>query len=69
MFAKWSKCAFAVRQIDYLGDIIHGDGVATDPTKIEAVRDWPRPRDVIQLRSFLGLAGYYRRFIKGYGFI
>lgn len=69
LFAKLSKCAFAVSQVHYLGHIINEEGVSTDSSKIEAIRDWPRPENVTQLRSFLGLTGYYRRFVKGYGLI
>jgi hypothetical protein len=52
-----------------LGHIISAQGVATDPAKIEIVQNWPSPTTVTDLRAFLGMAGYYRRFIKGYGII
>lgn len=69
LYLKKSKCLFAQPRLEYLGHIISGQGVATDPAKIQDVAEWPTPTDVKQLRSFLGLAGYYRRFIRNYGLI
>jgi hypothetical protein len=70
LFLKQSKCFFAQAaqpQMEYLGHIISGAGVSTDPEKIKAVKSWPPPKDVKQLRAFLSLAGYYRKFIQNYG--
>ncbi|CAA7023830.1 unnamed protein product [Microthlaspi erraticum] len=50
----------------FLGHIVSAEGVSVDPAKIEAIRDWPRPSSATEIRSFLGLAGYYRRFVKGF---
>jgi hypothetical protein len=66
---KLSKCSFAQRQNDYLGHAISEQGVVTDPRKIAAIEEWPTPATVKELRSFLGLAGYYRKFVKNFGII
>lgn len=64
---KLSKCAFAQTTIGYLGHIISGAGVATNPSKISSIQEWPVPVNVKEVRGFLGLAGYYRKFISQYG--
>jgi hypothetical protein len=66
---KPSNCTFAQRSIAYLGHAISAKGVSTDPNKIKDVQAWPTPTSVKDLRSFLGLSGYYRKFVKHYGVI
>jgi hypothetical protein len=67
--AKLSKCTFAVPSVEYLCHVLSGNGVATDPSKIQEIISWQAPETVKQLRGFLGLTGYYRRFVKGYASI
>jgi hypothetical protein len=61
---KLSKCKFAQQSITYLGHIISSVGISTDPSKVETVLSWPQPSNVKEVRSFLGLVGYYRKFVK-----
>jgi hypothetical protein len=67
LYAKLAKCTFAISQIEYLGHVISGAGVATKLENIKAIIEWPVPKIITKLRGFLGLTGYYRRFVKDYG--
>ena len=69
LYAKLDKCQFWLKEVVFLGHVISAEGIIVDPRKVEAVLKWERPTNVIEIRSFLGLAGYYRRFIEGFSTI
>jgi hypothetical protein len=66
LYAKFSKCEFWLKSVNFLGHTTSHDGISVDPSKVQEVMDWKPPKSVHQIRSFLGLAGYYRRFIPDF---
>jgi hypothetical protein len=66
LYAKLSKCEFWLKRVTFLGHVISADGILVDPQKVEAVLKWERPTNVTEIYSFLGLVGYYMKFIKGF---
>ena len=69
LYVKLSKCEFSLKSVAFLGHIVSGDGIRVDTQKIEAVKNWTRPILPMVIWSFLGLAGYYRRFVEGFSSI
>ena len=65
LYAKFSKCEFWLTKVRFLGHVVSASGVSVDPEKVEAVMSWERPKSVFEIRSFLGLDGYYGRFENG----
>nr|GEZ90943.1 putative reverse transcriptase domain-containing protein [Tanacetum cinerariifolium] len=65
-YAKFSKCEFWIPKVQFLGHVIDSQGIHVDPAKIESVKDWASPKSPTEIHQFLGLAGYYRRFIEGF---
>ncbi|GJX50887.1 hypothetical protein Tco_0277732 [Tanacetum coccineum] len=66
LYAKFSKCDFLLSKVQFLGHVIDSKGVHVDPAKIESIKDWASRKTPTEIRQFLGLAGYYRRFIEGF---
>ncbi|KAG8489111.1 hypothetical protein CXB51_017135 [Gossypium anomalum] len=66
LYAKFSKYEFWLNEVTFLGHVVSAEGIKVDPRKIEAILEWKPPRSVTEIRSFLGLAGYYRRFVEGF---
>jgi hypothetical protein len=64
---KRSKCSFATTSVSYLGHVISSEGVAMDTAKVDSVQSWPQPKSARGLQGFLGLAGYYKKFIQNFG--
>ncbi|GKF75611.1 putative reverse transcriptase domain-containing protein [Tanacetum coccineum] len=66
MYAKFSKCGFWLQEVHFLGHVVNQSGIHVDPGKIEAIKNWKAPTTPLEIRSFLGLVGYYRRFIVNF---
>ena len=66
LYAKFSKCDFWLKEVQFLGHIISDKGISVDPRKIQDVLNWKAPTSILEIRSFLGLAGYYRQFVPDF---
>nr|GFC45445.1 putative reverse transcriptase domain-containing protein [Tanacetum cinerariifolium] len=66
LYAKFSKCEFWIPKVQFLSHVIDSQSIHVDPAKIESVKDWASPKSPMEIRQFLGLTGYYRRFIEGF---
>ncbi|GKD53978.1 putative reverse transcriptase domain-containing protein, partial [Tanacetum coccineum] len=66
LYVKFSKCEFWIPKVQFLGHVVDSQGIHVDPAKIESIKDWASPKTPTEIRQFLGLAGYYRRFIEGF---
>ena len=66
LYAKLEKCDFWLQEIQFLGQMVTQEGISMDPTKVEVVTNWERPKNVFEVHSFLGLARYYRRFVENF---
>jgi hypothetical protein len=66
LYGTLYKCSFYQSKIHYLGHVISDEGIAVDPAKVEAIMEWPAPMNFTEVRSFMALAGYYRRFVEGF---
>ncbi|XP_062080729.1 uncharacterized mitochondrial protein AtMg00860-like [Humulus lupulus] len=65
-YAKFKKCEFWLTQVAFLGNIVSKDGIKVDPIKFKAIKDWPQPKNASEVRSFLGSASYFRKFVEGF---
>jgi hypothetical protein len=66
LYGKLSKCSFVQKEIHYLGHIISGEGISVDPKNVKAIMEWPVSKNSHEVRTFMGIAGYYRRFVEGF---
>ena len=66
LYAKFKKCEFWIEIVVFLGHVVSKEGISVDPGMVEAVTKWKRPKNVFEVHSFLGLAGYYHRFVEGF---